>query len=199
MGTSHPTRFSDFNMGKRGEISGPISGSARRLFTDPSAMVFSLCRFLAVLAALPLFLLVSFAASFVSLNVPHHPFKQIMSTFSHLTLKSYSQGACSAETCSVCLTWSPKSSETHAVNLELGTPPRAVKIRHFVTVLPGRAFGRQSQPEVDCRSHLLGSVLPPGSWLPACRPRAARSVQGRVTDPRLLRLVERRASTLLQG
>lgn len=47
-----------------------------------------------------------------------------------LTLKSYSQGACSAETCSVCLTWSPKSSETHAVNLELGTPPRAVKITH---------------------------------------------------------------------
>lgn len=65
MGTSHPTRFSDFNMGKRGDISGPISGSARRLLTDPSAMVFSLCRFLAVLAALPLLLLVSFAASFL--------------------------------------------------------------------------------------------------------------------------------------
>ena len=63
MGTSHPTRFSDFNMGKRGDISGPISGSARWLLTDPSAMVFSLCRFLAVLAALPL--LVSFAASFL--------------------------------------------------------------------------------------------------------------------------------------
>lgn len=53
-------RFSDFNTGKRGEISGPVSGSARQLFTDPS-----LCRFLAVLPALPLFLLVSFAASFL--------------------------------------------------------------------------------------------------------------------------------------
>lgn len=82
MGTSYPTRFSDFNMGKRGEISGPIRRSARRLFTDPSAMVFSL--FLAVLAALPLFFWFPLQLHFsISLNVPHHPFKQIMSTFSH--------------------------------------------------------------------------------------------------------------------
>lgn len=69
---------------ERGEISGPIRGSAHRLFTDPSAMVFSLCQFLAVLAALPLFFWFPLQLHFsISLNVPHHPFKQIMSTFSH--------------------------------------------------------------------------------------------------------------------
>lgn len=64
MGTSHPTRFSDFNMGKRGEISGPIRGSAHRLFTDPSAMVFSLSVSGSIGRPPPLFL-VSFAASFL--------------------------------------------------------------------------------------------------------------------------------------
>lgn len=45
---------------------------------------FSLCQFLAVLAALPLFFWFPLQLHFsISLNVPHHPFKQIMSTFSH--------------------------------------------------------------------------------------------------------------------
>lgn len=63
MGTYHPKTLSVFNMGKRGEISGPIRVLHVSFSLKLSTIVFSICQFIAIFAPPPSpssFLLVSF-------------------------------------------------------------------------------------------------------------------------------------------
>lgn len=136
--------------------------SARRLFTDPSTMVFSLSFW--QYWPRPSFL-VSFAASFLyQFKCTHHPFKQIMSTFT-LTLLLKATAKEGAVQRHVAFTWSRKSSETHAV--KSGTPPRAVKI--ICHSFAWKGLTRAPGANLAARSHLPQASPPRGAWLPACQ------------------------------